>query len=69
MLQSLVASMIEKLEAHRGTGRIIRADHMFTAFSGDVVIGVCVGSSTASLLSGQDSSPQWYVYKSLDRSR
>lgn len=66
-LQSMLAEVTLGLEARlrqmKGQNRIIRLDHAFSAFSGDVIGRVCLSSQdgdVASLLDDPNFAPEWY---------
>ncbi|KAI0160237.1 cytochrome P450 family protein [Xylariaceae sp. FL1272] len=73
-LEPMVAEMCEKLiigrfEAFRGTGKVIRLDHAFLAFAGDVVSNICM-DDPPNLLDDKEFAPDWFnlfhtVIKSL----
>lgn len=44
-------------------GHVVRLDHAFSAFSGDIIGKICLDSDDASsrLLDDVDFAPEWYV--------
>lgn len=61
-LQPLLAKIVQKLEkrirALEGTGTVIRLDHAFSAFSGDIIGGLC-WEGQESFLDDPDFAPDW----------
>lgn len=41
MINQVVANLVSRIEALKGTQSVIRLDHAFTAFSGDVISKIC----------------------------
>lgn len=58
-LQELVLVLVQRLEAYRGTGKVLRLDHVFTAMAGDIVNVICVANPTMSFLRDPDFNPYW----------
>ena len=63
-LEYLVADLTEKLVVDRfqslkGTGSVVRLDHAFTAYSGDVVSAICIDDPPL-LSTAPDFSPGWF---------
>lgn len=52
--------MVDRLQEYRGTSKVIRLDHIFSAFTGDVMSAVCVGNPDISLLRHDDFDPDWH---------
>ena len=57
-LAELVYKLIQRLEAVKGTDTIIRLDHAFNAFSGDVVGRICCENKN-DFLDDPNFAPQW----------
>ena len=57
-LAELVCKLIQHLEAVKGTDTIIRLDHAFHAFSGDVVRRICCENKN-DFLDDPNFTPQW----------
>ena len=53
-----VAKLMRRFEALNGTGQIIRLDHAFIAFSGDVITRLCT-DKPRDLLDEASFSPDW----------
>ena len=43
-----------------GSGRVIRLDHVFSAFTGDVIGRIC-SETPPNLIQGEDFGRDWYV--------
>jgi cytochrome P450 len=59
MLAELVVTLFGRLQECKGTGRVVRLDHAFSALAGDVISGVCVDNPQMSLLRDPNFSPHW----------
>ncbi|KAL2830450.1 cytochrome P450 [Aspergillus cavernicola] len=64
-LEPMVAELTEKLvvdrlESYKGTGKVVRLDHAFTAFSGDVINRICVNDPSEVYVEDRDFSPWWF---------
>jgi len=61
-LQTLLAEVVQKFEGRlntfEGTGTIIRLDHAFSAFSGDVIARIC-WENPHSFLDDSEFAPAW----------
>ena len=60
MLADVVAKFNSRLEAFKGTDTVVRLDHAFTAFSGDVIRRICC-EDKQDLLDDPNFAPQWCV--------
>lgn len=61
MLGQLTKKLIvDRFEGEKGTGKVVRLDHAFTAYSGDVIQRLCVDEPPNILLEDPDFSPWWY---------
>ncbi|KAK6213607.1 cytochrome P450 [Colletotrichum tabaci] len=61
--------MIQRLMELKGTGKVVRLDHVFAAMAGDVVNVVCIANPTMSFLRHPDFNPDWYnLFHTLIRS-
>ncbi|PMB64431.1 Trichodiene oxygenase [Beauveria bassiana] len=63
-LEPMVAEVCEKLIVHRfetfrGSGRVVRLDHAFTAFSGDVICRLCM-DNPPSFVEDPEFAPEWF---------
>ena len=58
MLADLVRRLAGRLDALKGTHKIVRLDHAFHAFSGDVVGRVCL-EEPSNYLIDPEFAPQW----------
>ena len=61
MILKTTGSLVGRFEKLRGTGTIIRLDHAFMAFSGDVIGNICCGHDRANFLDDENFSPEWCV--------
>ena len=64
-LQPVLAEVAEKLagrlEALKGTRTVVRLDHAFSAFSGDIIGRICWENQN-DFLDDHDFAPEWYTY-------
>lgn len=51
--------IIERFGSLRGTGQVVRLDHAFTAFSGDVINRLCI-DDPPNLVGDPEFSPGWF---------
>lgn len=63
-LEPMVAQLCEKLivgrfESLKGTGKVVRLDHAFTAFSGDVINRLCI-DDPPNLVDDGEFAPGWF---------
>ena len=49
---------MRRFEALKGTGQVIRLDHAFVAFSGDVITSLCT-DQPRDLMDEPNFSPEW----------
>jgi hypothetical protein len=65
MLGVITLNSEERLKSLAGTGRIVRLDHVFNAFAGDVIGQICLGSTSSEtgFLDDPDFAPEWYVFQ------
>ncbi|KAF2735645.1 cytochrome P450 [Polyplosphaeria fusca] len=65
-LQMMLAAVALKLESRfralEGTGKVIRLDHAFSAFSGDIIGRICLGREDTGneFLDDENFAPDWY---------
>ncbi|KAK2823885.1 hypothetical protein FQN49_007522 [Arthroderma sp. PD_2] len=65
-LQDMLAEVALKLESRirslEGTNTVIRLDHAFSAFSGDIIGKICLdnGDESKTFLNHPDFNPEWY---------
>ncbi|KAL8766268.1 MAG: hypothetical protein Q9194_006310 [Teloschistes cf. exilis] len=63
-LQDMLAEVVDKLagriEGLKGTPTVVRLDHVFSAFAGDVVGRIC-WEDKEEFLDDPDFAPEWYV--------
>jgi hypothetical protein len=64
MLHEIVGLLNRRFESLKGTGTVVRLDHAFVAFSGDVISRICCENHT-DMLEDPDFSPHWYVAPGL----
>jgi hypothetical protein len=60
----MVAELCEKLiigrfESFKGTGKVVRLDYAFTAFSGDVVSRLCI-DDPPNFVDNPEFAPGWF---------
>ncbi|KAG8158079.1 hypothetical protein KVR01_011840 [Diaporthe batatas] len=68
-LQELTVTLVQRLQEYRGTGKVVRLDHVFAALAGDVVNVLCIANPTMSFLRHPDFNPYWYeLFHTLIRS-
>lgn len=60
VLADVVAKFNRRLEAFRGTNTVIRLDHAFAAFSGDVIGRICC-EDRKDFLEDPRFAAEWYV--------
>jgi hypothetical protein len=63
-LEPMVAELCEKLiigrfESFKGTGKVVRLDHAFTAFSGDVISRLCI-DDPPNFVDDPEFAPGWF---------
>lgn len=63
MLADVALKLENRLSALAGTGQVIRLDHAFSAFSGDIIGRICLGSESSKeeFLDDVQFAPDWYV--------
>lgn len=62
MLAEVALRLEERIRQMKGENRVIRLDHAFSAFSGDIIGRVCIDSGNGegnSLLDDPDFTPEW----------
>lgn len=60
-LQELVVTLVQRLQDYKGTGKVLRLDHVFTALAGDIVNVVCVEKPSMTFLRHEEFNPYWYA--------
>lgn len=64
-LQPMLGDVVKKFEYRlknmQGSNTVIRLDHAFSAFSGDIIGKIC-WENHDEFLDDPDFAPQWYVY-------
>jgi cytochrome P450 len=61
MVADLTAKLVvDRLESFKGTGKVVRLDHAFTAFSGDVINRICVDKPSETYIDDDEFSPWWF---------
>lgn len=63
MLGQVVAKLAARFEALKGTNSVVRLDHAFSAFSGDVIGRIC-WDEQEEFLDDAEFAPEWYAPKS-----
>ena len=65
-LQPILAEVVQKLawrlEALKGTHSVVRLDHAFSAFSGDIIGRIC-WEGKEEFLDDPNFAPEWYRFK------
>ena len=61
MLAQVVEKFEARLKALQGTNTVIRLDHAFSAFSGDVIGRIC-WEDEEEFLDDPNFAPEWYVW-------
>lgn len=60
MMQELTEKLVvDRFESFKGTGKVVRLDHAFTAYSGDVISGLCHDDPTT-FVDDPEFSPGWF---------
>ena len=59
VLKGLITTMVHRLDSFRGTGSVVRLDHVFSAFSSDVITAICVGHNESTSLKHSNFDPEW----------
>lgn len=59
ILHDLVLTLVGRLYGYKGTGKVVRLDHVFAAMAGDVVSAICIENPQMSLLNDPEFSPHW----------
>jgi len=70
-LQGMLAEVALHLESRfrelEGSGKVVRLDHAFSAFSGDIIGRICLGTTSGnahepgdSFLNDENFAPEWY---------
>lgn len=60
MLADVVKKLEDRLQALKGTYKVIRLDHAFSAFSGDIIGSIC-WEKQEQFLDDPEFAPEWYV--------
>lgn len=58
MLAQVVANLVSRFEALKGTHSVVRLDHAFMAFSGDVICKICCVEHD-DFLQDPEFAPHW----------
>lgn len=59
MLAKVVEKFAARLEALQGTNSVIRLDHAFSAFSGDIIGAIC-WDDKKEFLDDEEFAPDWF---------
>lgn len=59
LLHDLILTLVGRLDEFRGTGKIVRLDHVFSAMAGDVVSAICIENPQVSFLRDPEFNPRW----------
>ncbi len=51
--------VVDRFDSFRGSGKVVRLNHAFTAFSGDVIRRLCM-DDPPSFVDDTDFSPEWF---------
>lgn len=60
MVHEVVTKLVDRFEALKGTGTVIRVNDAFSSFAGDVMSKVCCEKSS-NFLEDANFAPHWYV--------
>jgi hypothetical protein len=60
MLHEVTVKLNNRFESLKGTGTVVRLDHAFVAYSGDVISRICC-ENHVDMLEDPDFAPHWYV--------
>lgn len=63
MMAEVALHLEQRLRALKGHNKVIRLDHAFSAFSGDIIARICLdsGDSESGFLNDPQFAPDWYV--------
>lgn len=60
MLADVALRLENRLNDLSGTGTVVRLDHAFSAFSGDIIGRICLGTKNVNeFLDDPDFAPEW----------
>lgn len=62
MIAETVNKLVGRFEKLKGTDTVIRLDHVFTAFTGDVIGNLCC-VERINFLDDENFSPEWCVHR------
>ncbi|KAH7309215.1 cytochrome P450 [Stachybotrys elegans] len=60
MLGEVAFHLESRIQALQGTGSVIRLDHAFSAFSGDIIGRICLDDAKNLFLDDPNFAPDWY---------
>jgi hypothetical protein len=67
MLGAVAIRLDERLSKLSGTRKVIRLDHAFSAFSGDIIGRICLGSKNKNeFLDDPEFAPHWFVRRIIN---
>jgi len=61
MLAEVAEKLTSRIEALKGTHSVIRLDHAFSAFSGDIIGKIC-WDGKEEFLDDPEFAPEWYTF-------
>lgn len=61
MIAETVSKLVGRFEKLKGTETVVRLDHVFAAFSGDIVGNLCC-VERVNFLDDENFSPEWCVH-------
>jgi hypothetical protein len=61
MLAEVALHLESRLRDLKGQNRVIRLDHAFSAFSGDIIGRICLDDGKDRFLDDPDFAPHWFV--------
>ena len=65
----LIRILVSRFQELRGTGTVVRLDHVFAALAGDVIMGVCIENPPEPYLLHPTFNPDWHnLFRTLIKS-
>lgn len=59
MLAQLAHHCEARIQSFKNSSQVVRLDHAFTAFSGDVIQKICLGDESTGFLDEPNFAPEW----------
>ena len=60
MLNQVALKLVSRLDALKGQSTVVNLNHVFSAFTGDVIAKIC-WEAEENMLDDPDFFPHWYV--------